>query len=586
MEKVSKQGISLKWSLIAIIVLCWVVPIFLITGAVGLYISKNVKNRINDTIISSVDSAVDLVQNEVDSAIGASRKASYDPAIRNAYNRFLYDGDSVALYESITDFLTLQYKYDEKFITTLLYFSSDPETLYYTYNPELMGTFAGIKQYRELVHEKVKETSPGLGTRFSFLYSGERLYMVRNILGSDYKPYAVIVMELNIPMMFGSLQSVVWETACAVKLEDAVLPVKGSFMSGTRLEESIFAASPPVSVRENVYTVRGFRQGEAYTLSYVLEADSRDLTNELTGYWRVLSYILMLTVPLLVIVLLFFYRNFSRPVVALMQSAQKIERGELGVRVAEDWGSSEFRILTSGFNSMSSKLKYQFERIYQEQAALQEARIKALQSQINPHFLNNTLEIINWEARMSGDSAVSRMIEALSTMLTAATGRDEKASVQLREELEYVDAYLYIISVRFGKRLNVRREIDDSLLDIPVPRLILQPIVENAVEHGITPRMQGAIVLRVYRNDDKLVMEVENDGKMTEQDIKAVELLLNGSVQPAQQTGAGSSSLGIRNINQRLKILYKEQCSFTIEMTEEGNTLARVAIGPLPDIRQ
>ena len=572
-----KSGVSLKWSLIAIIAICWVLPIVLITGAVGLYISNNVKNQITDTVTASVRAAVDLAEAEIDSAIIASRKASYDPAIRSAYNRYLKDEDSVALYESITEFLTLQYKYDDKFITSLLFFTNDPETLYYTYNSELQGTFSGVKHYRDLTHKTVKTLSPDLGTKFAFLYAGERLYMVRNILGSDYQPYAVIVMELNIPMMFGSLQSVVWETASAVKLGDAALAVEGVFKDGVAFAGLSVEDDPVISVRENIYTVRGLRQREAYSLSYMLEVDSRELADELAGYRRVLTYVLILAVPLLAAVLIFFYRYFSRPVLALMQAAREIENGELGITVSEEWGSREFRVLTQGFNTMSRKLKSQFEHIYHEQTALREARIKALQSQINPHFLNNTLEI-NWEARMNGDAGVSHMIEALSTMLTAAIGRDEKASVKLRDELRYVDAYLYIISVRLGKRLHVIREIDDSLLDVMVPRLVLQPIVENAVEHGITPRMQGTIILRVYKRNDSLVMEVENDGGMTCEDIEVVERLLNWDEQPEQQPFGGSARLGIRNVNQRLKILYKENSGFSISVTEEGNTLARVVI--------
>ncbi len=140
---------------------------------------------------------------------------------------------------------------------------------------------------------------------------------------------------------------------------------------------------------------------------------------------------------------------------------------------------------------MSSELKNQFERSYLEQQALQQARVKALQSQINPHFLNNTLEVINWEARLSGDERVSAMIEALSVMLNAALDRDGRSMIPLREELSYVDAYLYIIRERLGDRLVIEREIDETMLDEMVPRLIFQPLVENAVEHDLTARHGG-----------------------------------------------------------------------------------------------
>lgn len=164
-----------------------------------------------------------------------------------------------------------------------------------------------------------------------------------------------------------------------------------------------------------------------------------------------------LIVPLLAVVIWFFTRNVSHPIDRLIGEAKSIEEGNFGVQVSDRFHSSEFQYLTDAFNSMSYKLKYQFDRIYKEELALRDARIMALQSQINPHFLNNTLEIINWEARLSDNVKVSRMIEALSTMLDAAMDRKGRPIVHVSEEMMYVDAYLYIISERLGKRLTIKR---------------------------------------------------------------------------------------------------------------------------------
>ena len=115
---------------------------------------------------------------------------------------------------------------------------------------------------------------------------------------------------------------------------------------------------------------------------------------------------------------------------------------------------------------MSERLKYQFDHIYEEEIALRDARIMALQSHINPHFMNNTLEIINWEARLGGNEKVSRMIEALATLMDAAMDRKKRTLVPLSEEMIYVNAYLYINSARFGKRLTVVKELDESIMQM------------------------------------------------------------------------------------------------------------------------
>ena len=224
---------------------------------------------------------------------------------------------------------------------------------------------------------------------------------------------------------------------------------------------------------------------------------------------------------------------------------------------------------------MSSELKSQFERLYLEQQALQQAKIRALQSQINPHFLNNTLEIINWEARLADNERVCSMIEALSTMLDAAIGRDGRAQIPLAEELQYVDAYLYITKERLGDRLTLRREIDETMLPVPIPRLMLQPIVENAVEHDLS-RHGGELCLRAYaQTDGTLFFEVEHDGEMTPDGWAHIRAALQS---PAGTALPQRGSVGVRNVAQRLRLLYGEQCSFTITAPQARKILARIVL--------
>ena len=148
-----------------------------------------------------------------------------------------------------------------------------------------------------------------------------------------------------------------------------------------------------------------------------------------------------------------------------------------------------------GFVRNQGRLKYQFDHIYEEELALEDARIMALQSHINPHFMNNTLEIINWEARLAGNDKVSEMISSLGTLLDAPLDRKKQPEVPLKEELTYVKAYLFIMKERFGKRLEVTLEIPEELYQEKVPRLILQPVIENAIAHGV--QVQGTGKVRI-----------------------------------------------------------------------------------------
>ena len=285
------------------------------------------------------------------------------------------------------------------------------------------------------------------------------------------------------------------------------------------------------------------------------------------------GFVALLALPLLLVVLYLFRRQVTRPVEILVEANNRLESGERGYAIREKADSLEFERLYAHFNTMSAEMKNQFERSYLEQQALQQARVKALQLQINPHFLNNTLEIINWEARLANDERVSAMIEALSTMMDGALGRDGRSQIHLREELSYVDAYLYIIRERLGARLEVRKEIDPGVLDTMVPRLILQPLAENAVEHDITPRRGGLLTLRARREGTRLVLEVEHDGSMSAEDRASIEAMLASPVEDTEISG----QVGLRNVRQRLTLLYGAEGELSLSQSGMDRILARVS---------
>ncbi len=308
-----------------------------------------------------------------------------------------------------------------------------------------------------------------------------------------------------------------------------------------------------------------------------VNADASAMVRNLPNMGLMMTLVLALAIPMMALVVWVFYRFVTRPVRALIGASKRVEEGEMGYNISVGRESSEMMSLIESFNSMSSRLKELFDRSREEQLALQDARVKALQSQINPHFLNNTLEIINWEARMAGDTKVTEMIEALSTMLSAATIRNSNNFVTMADEMTYVDAYLLIISTRLGKRLTVHRDIDESLNDVRVPQLIMQPVVENAIEHGISRLSHGELYIRTYMDGEGIAIEIENSGAMTPEDEEAVNKLLSAPAD-APSEHIGSVHVGIKNVNQRLKLIYGPDSGLSISKSPQNGTLARIFI--------
>ncbi|HLW52606.1 MAG TPA: histidine kinase [Candidatus Angelobacter sp.] len=212
-------------------------------------------------------------------------------------------------------------------------------------------------------------------------------------------------------------------------------------------------------------------------------------------------------------------------------------------------------------------------KLEEQERLLLEARLDALQSQINPHFLFNTLNSISSLVRFDPDRA-RELILKLSKILRRLLGKHDEF-VQLREEIEFVDDYLDIEVVRFGRdKLRVYKHLDPETLDVVVPSMLLQPLVENSIKHGLSPKVDGgSITLRSRVQDGKLVIHVEDDG-------------VGMSTPPAvaAQTMASGHGIGMMNVAERLHVLFGEEAQMTVRSRDGQGTLVIVEIPMLqPD---
>jgi len=212
----------------------------------------------------------------------------------------------------------------------------------------------------------------------------------------------------------------------------------------------------------------------------------------------------------------------------------------------------------------------------EEQARLLlNARMEALQNQINPHFLFNTLNSVSSLVRFDPDTAREMIIKLANILRRLLNSTD--AFVPLRDELEFIDNYLDIEVVRFGRdKLRVVKEIDSPSLDVMIPSMLLQPLVENSIKHGLSSKLEGgSIFLRSRIDGSKVMIEVEDDG-----------VGMAPAVQAERTTGSG---IGIANVAERLRVLYGDAAHMTIDSNEGKGTLVRISMpvmeseGAIPD---
>ena len=551
----AKPKISLQLGLMTTIVICWLVPILIIVTLGGMLFGDNYRRSVRQEIDASADYALRQVHQQLKDAIRDSKTISYDGIVRSAYRTYQQNGDSASLYRSISDYLSLSFSRAESYKAVFISFWDK------TVDVDVYLLSSGTAGYEFLqacrdCEPFVLQRMADADTDICFLLLEGNLYMARNLLDSHFEPYASVVMVLEPSVVFQPLHSVPRIHDLRLEIDDTVFCMD----EGNSLV-------PAQSGQEDI---RYEAEADGHRFAFTAELEKYDLWGENPWLSRAACAVALMVLPLLVVVIALFRHHVSQPMQTLVSANLLVQSGQRGYQIDRRPPNREFEKLYSHFNAMSAELKCQFDRSYQEQQAAQRAQIKALQSQINPHFLNNTLEIINWEARIAENDRVSAMIEALSTMLGAALDRDGRTQITLKEELGYVEAYLYIIRERLGEGFRVHQQIDQSLLERLIPRLILQPIVENAVEHDITTRRGGSLWVRAYRQEERMVLEVEHDGQMTEEDRQNIRRLLSGEAEDGGQ-------VGLRNVHQRLKLIYGPEGTLTVEETTAGTILARIS---------
>jgi two-component system, LytTR family, sensor kinase len=206
-------------------------------------------------------------------------------------------------------------------------------------------------------------------------------------------------------------------------------------------------------------------------------------------------------------------------------------------------------------------------KLEEQERLLLHSRMEALQNQINPHFLFNTLNSVSSLVRFDPDTARQLIIKLANILRRLLNSSD--AFVPLREELEFIDNYLDIEVVRFGQdKLRVVKEIEIPSLDTMVPSMLLQPLVENSIKHGLSSKIDGgSIYLRSRLSDSHLIIEVEDDGI----GMGAANLL-------ERPAGLGGTGIGMANVAERLKVLYGDSARMTIDSPEGKGTLVRLRL--------
>jgi two-component system sensor histidine kinase YesM len=224
---------------------------------------------------------------------------------------------------------------------------------------------------------------------------------------------------------------------------------------------------------------------------------------------------------------------------------------------------------------MVRKIDYLINEVYAEKLLSMEMKYKILQQQINPHFLYNTLDTINWKAMENGNRDISAMVRSLSRMLRGSIKGPD--AITVGEDLRFVENYILIQKLRFEERLVYTARVQPEVLSCGIPRVTLQPIVENCIIHNIE-KHSGTYEIRIFSSYTPEYTEIVIDDDGQGVDPRHMELVLDGKADPAD------GSIGLRNINERIKMLFGERFGIRVENREPVGTRVTVTL-PFKELR-
>lgn len=423
-------------------------------------------------------------------------------------------------------------------------------------------------------------------------YNKAHLYIVRKISNVEFSKYKLgySIVQLDYNRVYEILRG----TALEDKGEYSVLlDQNGTIMChtekrdkiGTKIENEIYQkmnAGMEGSFFEKV-------NGEDYLMLYARDNDSGWAIVQGIPYRNILEKskeirnftigIMLLFLTLALIMSVIFSRNITYPIIKLKNVMDKFGAGDLTLRTEID-RNDEIGKLQQSFNIMADDIRNLLNKIEDENKRRRILELNLLEYQINPHFLYNTLDSINWMAQKSGQNDISEMVTALARFFRVGLSKG-KEFIKIQDELQHAESYLIINKIRFKDWFEYKFSINREILQYKTIKLILQPIIENAIKHGMDKnKKNGLIEIKGSLEKDKVILTVSDNGKgIEENDLSTLQKLLE-STSSVEDYGGG---IGLINVNQRIKLNFGAEYGLTIDSRVGYGTTVSIRIPCLKD---
>lgn len=321
---------------------------------------------------------------------------------------------------------------------------------------------------------------------------------------------------------------------------------------------------------ERIYTIRSSHRTGWRTVGVNY---SSEMVRNRTTIQRYYTWWTIIAVATAILLSVLISHRISRPILELRASMQAVEQGNFDISI-DSYARNEIGALAKDFNIMITRIKELVRRNAEEQEAKRKSELLALQNQITPHFLYNTLDTVIWMAEGRQYANVVTTISALAKLLRLSVSRGDEL-ISIHDEIEHIESYLTIQKLRYRYTLDYSIQVDVTLHPLQTPKVILQPLVENAIYHGVKNRENGgSVTVRGYLQDDRVVLAVEDNGVgMTREKLERVQASCEGTHKPPERK-PHRVRVGVRNVHERIQLYFGPEFGLRFTSVDgEGTTV-------------
>jgi len=451
------------------------------------------------------------------------------------------------------------------FVTSLYLFNNNDQCI----NEHYYATTLASKMEEENKYRNMQRQFKFSGNHYDSVTDKENLNIIFRIYDDEMKEKGIGIAQISleaIEAVFENIDNYKDGSWILLSSNDLIVfpKEKLEIVNKLRKTESVWEGMKNIEGEK----VIGYADVCSFGIRLITTVDQSNIFSILRPTLIIFSIGLGIVLVLTFIVAYGVSYRFTKPVTKMISSIQAFGKQKLNARI-EDSSIQEFHDIGTVFNEMADRIEYLITEVYEKQLIATQSKVKYLQSQINPHFQFNILAMLSLKAKMAGNEDLYQSLNAFSKLMQGKIFRDKEIKIKVKEELDIVKFYLLLQKERYQEKLSYEIYVeDDRIREDMIPRLLIEPLVENAVSHGLEPQKEkGEIVVRLFEDfieneNEMLHICVEDNGVGIEE--KEIEVNIHDEAYKAEHTHTG-----LENTKRMLQVLYGENYEFKI-WSEKG----------------